>query len=958
MPAKIPQLKALLQQLEGEHKEIGRKMEEVRIKIKDKTKKSRDAQSQRKKKQKKEKKKTGSPKSVAITDIAATTVDAETQNVAPETSEVKAERQEETQHDNKVVMIWTKANEAKASAEEAVQELKSLRKRGKARSEEITAARVKVKSRKRRATELELVAILTEDELQETFQRGATTKDTTIVHEAHGSVEEDYATPFICDDNDSLSPWASPSAELNDLFIAPEIFPLPTPITTNTSPTTNPTSPIKEEASPVKGTKDEPFIVDDATKDLYQNDRAYDRRLKANYEKELSARNPTAELIAEYIKISQDNGPIFFKSIKITEYTLMTLLEDMWLDDDILNYYIELVVQKDPRFQVISSTKISWELDSLNRQGGPQESYPVFDMEPNTQSLLIPGFVNNNHWMLCVANLPNASSRAGTLEWYDSMGDAVYQRSCEAYAGDVIRVLLWLATIPNSPLCGVSWKLNECKSGRQRNSNDCGVFVAANATAVVHNAPIPQHVKGFRMQIASQVVKAARGDILDWTTIKDMLVLAEEVEASQAGDDSGDVDDGKDEGNIEMIDVECEDIEESNYVCDICWYHNASSPETLAIHKSGKHNTQPFLCEWPGCRAVMVDQASLDKHHGQIHERKTYWCPMQTCYLRFVTKDEWRAHVGDQHPEMKDINPSILAKRYRTFDLADMRLSRENHQRIWEINCKSKEEEHFSTAKLYAAYHSRTVREYFSNRGLLGQSFDPVESQCRIVSRSFEKAEDQSRPRMKYCLRTKWGKLMSTWGWFLLLLHQPEGSELDKFIFDTLISWVHLSHKFHWAWCFVISHLERELPDENDDRTSCKNRSRRLYGGCNALTSRHPFNHCLLDLPKGDAFDLNLPPPPRGKVTALKAPRGKSADLQAPRGKATNLQATKRKAPKPLSRTDTSKRPKTLQPELTGPCANGHKTSLNNEWHEDLFTSKRVLCGMCWLKAMKRLLYR
>ena len=61
-------------------------------------------------------------------------------------------------------------------------------------------------------------------------------------------------------------------------------------------------------------------------------------------------------------------------------------------------------------------------------------------------------------------------------------------------------------------------------------------------------------------------------------------------------------------------------MEETDYRCDICRYNYASSEETLENHKSVKHNTGPFLCEWPGCRTVMSDQTSLDTNYLHIHE--------------------------------------------------------------------------------------------------------------------------------------------------------------------------------------------------------------------------------------------------------------------------------------------------------------------------------------------------
>ena len=770
MPAKIPQLKALLQKFEDEQEQLGQKIESLRAKIKDKTKKGRDSQS-RKKKQEKKEKKIASLKPVIS--IAATTADAETQNVGPEISEIEAERQEETQNDNKgLVDAWSKANEAKATAEKTVQKLKSLRANDKARSEKITATRREVQSHKIRAAELEIIAIFAEDDLQETTQRQtAVTGEASIVDEVSDSVEEACASPIMYDDYDSLGSRVSPCPQSNDSLVVPEFFPLPTPAPTTTSPTTNPSSPIKEEIFTAKGTKNEPVIVSNDM-NIYQMDRERDRRLTARYEKEMTAKNPLADLITEHIKYLQSNGPTILKSIKVTEYTLMTLFENVWLDDDIINLYAELVVETDPHFQVISPIKINWELMGLNREGGPQEPYPSFDMKPEVKSLVIPAFVNDNHWMLCVARLPYANSRDGTLDWYDSMNDATYRPLCKAYAQDVVRVLLWLATIPKSPLGGVSWKLNECKSGRQTNSDDCGVFVAANVTAVVLDTPIPQNVKGFRMQIASQIIKAVRGETLDWTTIKYMLALAARVERALTGDNDGD-DNDKDEDDMTVMVVESEKMMETDYLCNICWYHYASSGETLATHKSEKHNTDPFICEWPGCRAVMTEQASLDTHYRHIHERKTYYCPIQHCHLRFVTEDEWWEHVRDQHPETEDISPSILEERYRTFDLAEMRLLREKYQNIWKTKCGSEDQEHIKIASFYEAYHSPTTRNYFDQRGLLGQTFDTQARHCRTVDRRYGKAsEDQYRdPKAKYKLGLTYTHVTKVWCWWVLLLH-------------------------------------------------------------------------------------------------------------------------------------------------------------------------------------------
>lgn len=69
---------------------------------------------------------------------------------------------------------------------------------------------------------------------------------------------------------------------------------------------------------------------------------------------------------------------------------------------------------------------ISWELNGLEREGEPQEP-PSFGIKPETHLLIVPTFVNNNHWMLCVANLPDAEDSEGTLNWYILSNRADYQ---------------------------------------------------------------------------------------------------------------------------------------------------------------------------------------------------------------------------------------------------------------------------------------------------------------------------------------------------------------------------------------------------------------------------------------------------------------------------------------------------------------------------------------------------
>ena len=53
--------------------------------------------------------------------------------------------------------------------------------------------------------------------------------------------------------------------------------------------------------------------------------------------------------------------------------------------------------------------------------------------------------------------------------------------------------------------------------------------------------------------------------------------------------------------------------------------------------------------------------------------------------------------------------------------------------------------EHAYIAKLYAAYHSLTPREFFDKRGVLGQNFDTDRRECKTITVSVDYTTRQIR---------------------------------------------------------------------------------------------------------------------------------------------------------------------------------------------------------------------
>lgn len=510
-------------------------------------------------------------------------------------------------------------------------------------------------------------------------------------------------------------------------------------------------------------------------------------------------------------------------------------------------------------------------------------------------------------------------------------------------------------------------------------------------SAVVLGTPIPQNVDGFRLQITSQLVKAARDETLDWDNVENMLAAASvsrpqerdllpkferedqrargktaaDVQVGHGQDDAGDgeVDQNEAEDDSEVM---MEVMMETDHRCDICWYHYAPTANSLATHKRMSHNTEPFLCEWPGCRSAMTDQDAYDTHMRQIHERQMWICTVRTCHQRFATEAEAIGHLEQVHsggdprppplpavaplptplPAAPDA-PRILDERYRAFDLSELRSMREAAIAIWKLKCESEDEEQRQVAMLYAAYHSPAPRLFFSKRGVLNQDVDAKLDHCSTIERSYrESGEDNQRCSRRYSLMVGKDSVSGHYYWWVIFLHQRVGSELDKFIQNAVPGggWVEISHKCHWSWCFVASHLEQVLPMENANRTSCKNGSRAREGGCNALRSTHPHDHCFLGLPKGTSFDANLPKP-------IYATKGRPRKLAPSVGTKGRQGRNKRKWMDSEGGQETED---IKRGERQGPCAEGHTTTSKRGWFLDPNDRQTMLCDKCYGKVASR----
>ena len=83
--------------------------------------------------------------------------------------------------------------------------------------------------------------------------------------------------------------------------------------------------------------------------------------------------------------------------------------------------------------QVLQFTMIAWELMAVNDPKEQEAKNTEGFIKSQTTSLLIRTFVNNNHWMLCVARLPSATNSVGKGEYFNSFHGKTIQGSSGRY---------------------------------------------------------------------------------------------------------------------------------------------------------------------------------------------------------------------------------------------------------------------------------------------------------------------------------------------------------------------------------------------------------------------------------------------------------------------------------------------------------------------------------------------
>lgn len=107
---------------------------------------------------------------------------------------------------------------------------------------------------------------------------------------------------------------------------------------------------------------------------------------------------------------------------------------------------------------------------------------------------------------------------------------------------------------------------------------------------------------------------------------------------------------------------------------------------------------------------------------------------------------------------------------------------------------------------------------------MIGRGLDAEGKECRTIDKVYAKSSSGCVRLNRDCrFASRIMKLLSylskDLAWWILLIDQPEGLELDKFVRDAM--WgefiFQISHKCHWAFCYVVSHHALVMVTEDSD---------------------------------------------------------------------------------------------------------------------------------------------
>lgn len=190
-------------------------------------------------------------------------------------------------------------------------------------------------------------------------------------------------------------------------------------------------------------------------------------------------------------------------NINIKREDLLTLKDENWLNDAIINYYMNLLMERgrnenSPKVYAMNTFFIPKLLQSGHaglRRWTRKVDIFSFDIIP------VPVHVGEVHWCMAVIHFKNK-----TIQYYDSMGRP-NNRVLEALEKYIKEESL---DKKNANFDTSDWrKESMLNCPKQENGSDCGVFSCMFAEFITRNSPISfgqQHMQYFRQKMMFEIV--------------------------------------------------------------------------------------------------------------------------------------------------------------------------------------------------------------------------------------------------------------------------------------------------------------------------------------------------------------------------------------------------------------------------------------------------------------------
>lgn len=212
-------------------------------------------------------------------------------------------------------------------------------------------------------------------------------------------------------------------------------------------------------------------------------------------------------------------------NMQITRQDLFTLVGESWLNDEVINFYMNLLIERSELGQSMGLPKVyamntffiprllqaghsgvkRWtkKVNSLNRFIIQVLTCFIFLFQVDIFSydlIPVPVHVGQVHWCMAIIHM-----REKTIKYYDSMGNTNPRvlEALEQYLKDES------LDKRKTPFDTTGWK-NECVKDcpRQMNGSDCGVFSCMTAEFFSRGSPITfsqQHMQHFRNKMILEI---------------------------------------------------------------------------------------------------------------------------------------------------------------------------------------------------------------------------------------------------------------------------------------------------------------------------------------------------------------------------------------------------------------------------------------------------------------------